>query len=129
MVPTLAVLGVTGGLIATDPTTGKFFRRHEDTFSGFNKHLTETVGTTGSQLTPTAFYLTGLVRKDAYMQSTGLFAAEAWVSAEIPNLALRSAFRRARPLDFAQDGTFRDTWFKTNGNPFAAKGGSCPVTP
>jgi PAP2 superfamily len=123
VVPTLAVVGVTGGLIAADPTTGKFFRRHEDTFSGLNEHLTESVGTTGSLLTPAAFYLTGLVRKDAYMQSTGLFAAEAWVSAEIPNLALRSAFRRARPLDFAPDGTFRDTWFKANGNPFAAKGG------
>ena len=123
IVPTLAVLGVTGGLIAADPTTGKFFRRHEDTFGGFNDRFPESVGTTGSLLTPAVFYLTGLVRKDKYMQSTGLFAAEAWVGAEIPNLALRSAFRRMRPLDFPPDGTFRDTWFKTKGSPFAAKGG------
>jgi membrane-associated phospholipid phosphatase len=119
----VAVLGVTGGLIAADPTTGKFFRRNEDTFQGFNKRLPESVGTAGSLLTPAAFYLTGLIRKDKYMQSTGLFAAEAWVSAEIPNVVLRNAFRRKRPLDFEPNGTFRDTWFKTHGSPFAANGG------
>src|SRR6185436_1879073 len=62
VLPTVAVLGVTGGLIAADPTTGKFFRRHEDTFAGLSDHLTESVSTTGSLLTPAAFYLTGLVR-------------------------------------------------------------------
>jgi len=123
VLPTVAVLGVTGGLIAADPTTGKFFRRHEDTFEGFSSHFPESVGTTGSLLTPAAFYLTGLIRKDRYMQSTGLFAAEAWVSAEIPNVVLRNAFRRKRPLDFEPNGTFRDTWFKTHGSPFAANGG------
>src|ERR1044071_8413710 len=55
VVPTLAVLGVTGGLIAADPTTGKFFRRHEDTFDGFSSHLPESVGTTGSLMTPAVF--------------------------------------------------------------------------
>jgi len=123
VVPTLAVLGVTGGLIAADPTTGKFFRQHEDTFGGFSGRFPESVGTTGSLLAPAAFYLTGLVRKDKYMQSTGLFAAEAWVGAEIPNVVLRNVFRRQRPLDFPPDGTFRDTWFKTHGSPFAANGG------
>src|ERR1041384_5306547 len=48
LMPTVAVLGVTGGLIAADPTTGRFFRRHEDTFAGLSDHLTEAVGTTGS---------------------------------------------------------------------------------
>jgi membrane-associated phospholipid phosphatase len=123
VIPTVAVLGVTGGLIAADPTTGRFFRRHEATFAGLSDHLTESASTTGSLLTPAAFYLTGLVRKDRYMQTTGLLAAEAWVGAEIPNVALRAAFRRSRPLDFSPDGTFRDTWFKTHGSPFAAKGG------
>jgi membrane-associated phospholipid phosphatase len=123
VLPTLAVLGVTGGLIAADPTTGKFFRRHEDTFGGFNDRFPESVGTTGSLVAPAAFYLTGLIRKDKYMQSTGLFAAEAWVGAEIPNVVLRNVFRRRRPLDFPPNGTFRDTWFKTHGSPFAANGG------
>ena len=123
VLPTIAVLGVTGGLIAADPTTGRFFRRHEDSFSGLNEHLTETVGTSGSLGTPAAFYLAGLIRKDRYMQDTGLLAAKAWVSAEIPNLALRAAFRRLRPLDFPPDGSFRNTWFKADANPLQAKGG------
>jgi membrane-associated phospholipid phosphatase len=123
LLPTVAVLGVTGGLIVSDPYTGKFFRRHEDSFSGLNEHLTESVGTAGSLGTPAVFYLTGLIRKDRYMQNTGLLAAQAWVGAEIPNLALRAAFRRSRPLDFEPDGSFRGTWFKTKGSPFAAKGG------
>ncbi len=123
VLPTVAVLGVTGGLIAADPTTGRFFRRHEDSFSGLNEHLTETVGTSGSLGTPAAFYLAGLIRKDRYMQDTGLLAAEAWVGAEIPNLALRAAFRRLRPLDFPPDGSFRNTWFKADANPLSAKGG------
>ena len=123
LLPTFAVLGVTGGLIAADPTTGRFFRRHEDSFAGLNEHLTESASTTGSLLTPAALYLTGLVRKDAYMQHTGLLAAQAWVGAEIPNVALRAAFRRSRPVDFTPDGSFRNTWFKAEGNPFAAKGG------
>ena len=123
ILPTVGVLGVTGGLIAADPTTGRFFRRHEDSFSGLNEHLTETVGTSGSLGTPAVFYLAGLIRKDRYMQDTGLLAAESWVSAEIPNLALRAAFRRLRPLDFQPDGSFRNTWFKADANPLQAKGG------
>ena len=123
LIPTVAVLGVTGGLIAADPTTGRFFRRHEDSFSGLNEHLTESASTAGSLAAPAAFYFTGLVRKDAYMQRTGLLAAEAWVGAEIPNVVLRASFRRLRPLDFEPDGSFRHTWFQAEGNPFAAKGG------
>ncbi len=123
VLPTAGVLAVTGGLIAADPTTGRFFRRHEDSFSGLNQHLTETVGTSGSLGTPAVFYLAGLIRKDRYMQDTGLLAAESWVSAEIPNLALRAAFRRLRPLDFPPDGSFRNTWFKADANPMSAKGG------
>jgi membrane-associated phospholipid phosphatase len=123
-VPTAAVLGVTGGLIAADPTTGRFFRRREDTFVGLNERLTESASTTGSLLTPAVFYLTGLVRKDRYMQSTGLLAAEAWVGAEVPNVVLRASFRRLRPLDFdPASGSFRHTWFNAEGNPLAAKGG------
>jgi len=123
VLPTVAVLGITGGLIVADPYTGRFFRRHEDSFSGLNEHLTETVGTAGSLGTPAVLYLTGLIRKDRYMQSTGLLAAQAWVGAEIPNLALRAAFRRMRPLDFEPDGSFRGTWFQTKASPFSAKGG------
>jgi len=124
LLPTVAVLGVTGGLIAADPTTGRFFRRREDTFAGLNEHLTETASTTGSLLTPAAFYLTGLIRKDRYMQSTGLLAAEAWVGAEIPNVVLRASFRRLRPLDFdPASGSFRNTWFNATGSPLEAKGG------
>lgn len=57
------------------------------------------------------------------MQSTGLLAAQAWVGAEIPNLVLRSSFRRLRPLDFPLDWSYRNTWFNAKGSPFEAKGG------
>jgi hypothetical protein len=120
--PTLAVGGITAGLVATDPAEGRYFRRNSSSYDRLNDIVTKRTSTTASLLVPAAFYVTGLIKKDPYVQRTGLLAAEAWIDAEIPNLAMRSAFRRTRPQDIDPRGNFSDTWFKAHGNPLNAKG-------
>src|SRR4051812_37217313 len=53
--PTLAAAGATAGLVAADPSEGRYFVRHADTFSGFNRVFSENHTTAGVLLTPAAF--------------------------------------------------------------------------
>ena len=62
--------------MALDPTEANYFRA-TNTFSGFNKVFSSNATMTGILLAPAALYVAGLSRKDANMQGTSLFAAEA----------------------------------------------------
>ena len=120
--PTLAVLGITGGLVAADPIEGRYFRANERSFHEFNRIFTATNTSAGILATPAVFYLAGLARKDSYAQHTALLTAEAVADVEIPNVILRTATRRLRPADVPANGNFSDTWFDAGTNPLKAKG-------
>jgi len=122
VLPTVAVLGITGALVPADPNVARFVRRNSTSFDDFNNALVERNTTTATLLTPAAFYVAGLILKKPYLKRTGLLAAEAWINTEVANVALRVSFRRLRPLDVPPGGNFSDTWFKTTSNPMGAAG-------
>jgi hypothetical protein len=120
--PTLAVLGVTAGVVAADPVEARYFRANESSFHQFNQRFSGTGTTAGILAVPTAFYFIGLARKDSYSQHTALLSAEAVGDVEIPNVVLRLTTRRIRPADVPVNGNFSDTWFDSGANPLKAKG-------
>ncbi len=121
--PTLAIVGITGALVAgVDPYEGRFFRRHASDYTSFNNALSEHRTTAATLLIPTAFFGTGLIKKDKYLANTGLLALEAWVDVDVLGEGMRTIFRRERPYDIPVDGNFRNTWFKTLHNPLNASG-------
>jgi membrane-associated phospholipid phosphatase len=110
-VPTLAITGITGALIATDPHDEPWFRNKgafretSKIFSATNTGIIE-IGV------PATIYVTGLLRRDSYTQQTALLAAEAYVDSAIPYVVINVVTRRLRPSSVAPDHDFRDTFFR-----------------
>jgi len=86
LVPTAAVLGISGGMTVADPIEGRYFRANSETYHGFNQVFTGTTTTAEIFAVPIAFYLVGLVRKDSYAEHTALLSAQAVADVEIPNV-------------------------------------------
>ena len=124
LLPTLGVVGVTGGLIAADPhilvhvrnTTA--FHEFDEIFSGTNTGVV-------TALIPATFYLYGLVRKDSYSEQTALLAAEAYVDSAIPHIAIKLVSRRLRPSAVPATSNYSDTFFQSHVSVFG-KGSSFP---
>lgn len=114
-VPTLAITGATGVLIATDPHDEPWFRNKgafretSKIFSATNTGIVE-IGV------PATIYATGLLRHDSYTQQTALLAAEAYVDSAIPYVVINVVTRRLRPSSVAPDHDFRDTFFRSHLN-------------
>jgi PAP2 superfamily len=112
LLPTAAVLGVTAGLVALDPTDTRYFRR-TSSFHQFN-HVVSGINTSVViGLVPATFYVVGLVKGDSYAQQTALLAGEAIVSSGVATVVMKDVDRRLRPLDIPRNGNFSDTWFKS----------------
>jgi PAP2 superfamily len=121
VLPTAAVVGVTAGLIALDPSDTRFFRR-TSSFHQFN-HVVSGINTgLVIGLVPASFYAVGLLKRDSYAQNTALLAGEAVVGAEIVSVVMKDVDRRLTPLEIPRNGNFSDTWFKKHGNWLAANG-------
>jgi len=99
LISALAVSGATAALVPLDPPAARFVRRNGGTFDSFNRVLSENHTTYATFATPAVFYAAGLIAGDSYLKRTGLLAAEAWVDADLTNIAFRSATRRLRPVD------------------------------
>jgi membrane-associated phospholipid phosphatase len=123
-IPTAAVLGTTAGLIALDPTEAAYFHR-TGTFHGFNGIFTGNATIVGTIAAPVSLYAAGLIRKDAKMQRTALFAGEAVADAEILTTVLKGATDRLRPSSIPAGGNYSDSWFEGKGS-FFGRGGSFP---
>jgi membrane-associated phospholipid phosphatase len=123
-VPTLAIAGVTGALIATDPHDEPYFRNN----SAFEE-TSEIFSTTNTEIVeigfPAAVYLTGLLRHDSYTEQTAILAAEAYVDSVIPNVVIKDISRRLRPSAVPPNRDFRDTFFQS-GVTVVGKGSSFP---
>lgn len=121
-IPTTAVLGTTAGLLALDPIEGRFFHS-SSTFQGFNNVFNSTATIYSTIAAPVSLYAAGLIRKDAKMQHTALFAAEAVADSEVVATALKDITRRVRPAGIGHGGNYWDTWFESGGSALRGNGG------
>lgn len=123
-VPTLAIVGGTVVLIATDKYTTPYFRNHQgqldDVNDTFNAYLTsaEVISV------PVALLITGYERHDDYQVQTAILAGEAYADSAVVDLAIKAVTRRKRPIDVPVNGSFNDTFFAGGQSPF--KGSSFP---
>lgn len=110
--PTLALIGVTGALIALDKHSADYFHDTRS-FKGFNRTFSGRNTALATEIIPAALYVTGLLRKDTYAQETFILAARAVISSEILTTVMKDIDRR----DVPRDGNHSDTWFnRTHGN-------------
>jgi len=94
LLPTAAVLGVTAGLVALDPTDTRYFRR-TSSFHQFN-HVVSGINTSlVIGLVPASFYAVGLIKRDSYAQQTAFLAGEAIVSSGIVTVVMKDVNRKA----------------------------------
>lgn len=116
-VPTLAVLAAAAALIATDPGTGRYFRR-TDVFHGFNSVFTGQNTQIGIVVAPVSLYATGFLCKNLHAQHTALLAGEAVADAEILTLFMKDFGRRARPSTISPNGNSKGHWWQGNNGSF-----------
>jgi len=119
--PTLAVVGITGGFVASDPYSTPPFR-NTTSFSGFNRDLSST--TTGAFIAavPAAMYGIGWIRKDSYAQETALLAGEAFADGFLIDLPLKAITGRREPLSYTGSGPYSDSFFNGTHNPVHSGG-------
>jgi membrane-associated phospholipid phosphatase len=123
-IPTAAIIGVTGALIATDKYTMPYFRNHQgqldDVNDTFNSYLTsaEVIAV------PAGLLIAGYARNDDYQVQTAILAGEAYADSAIVDLAIKAVTRRKRPSDIPVNGSFEDTFFAGGKSPF--RGSSFP---
>jgi membrane-associated phospholipid phosphatase len=119
--PTIGVLGVTAGLIASDPYTAPPFRT-TSSFNGFN-HVFSSVNT-GAFIAavPAAVYGFGWLRKDSYAQATALLAGEAFADGLILEIPFKAITGRRQPLNYTGNGPYSDSFFNGSHNPFTSGG-------
>ncbi len=120
-IPTVALVGVTSLLIASDPHSAPYFRT-TDTFSGFNRVFSG--ANTGAFIAavPASIYAVGLIRKDSYAQGTALLAAEAFADGFALDLVFKGITGRKQPLQYGGNGPYTDSFFHGTHNPFHSGG-------
>jgi membrane-associated phospholipid phosphatase len=123
--PTFAVMGITAGLVALDPFSGRYFQKTQ-AFNGFNRVFSGKNTAIGMFAAPIAFYGVSLIRKDAYDQKTFLLAGEAALSSAILTTVIKDVTRRLNPADVPLNGDFSDIWFKKSGEGWKGGIGSFP---
>src|SRR6267378_145542 len=112
-VPTIAVTGVTAGLIAADAHDTPYFRRTQR-FEGFNDVFSGRNTSLGMAIVPAAFLVVGHFRHDSYAEQTALLAGEAYADSAIVDVLMKAATRRLRPSDISPSGNFSDTFFESH---------------
>lgn len=123
-VPTLAISGVTAGLIVADSHAMPYFRTHQrnldDVNDVFNTYLT-----TGEVIAvPASLMVAGYLRHDDYQVDTAMLAGLAYADSAVVDLAIKAITRRARPADVHPGAPFADTFFSGGKSPF--RGSSFP---
>jgi hypothetical protein len=119
--PTIAIVGGTAALIATDPHTAPYFRT-TDSFSGFNRVFSGTNTAAFVAAVPASIYAVGLIKKDSYAQCSALLAAEAFADGFALDLAFKGITGREQPLQYTGNGPYNDSFFHGTHNPFHSGG-------
>jgi membrane-associated phospholipid phosphatase len=123
-VPTLFVVGGTAALIATDPKTAPYFRKHGGNLDDLNDTVDGTITSAGTAAIPLSLLAAGYIRHDSYQVNTSLLAGEAYADSAIVDLALKIITARKRPNAIPPSGPFSDTFFNHGGSRLSA--GSFP---
>jgi len=123
-VPTIAIGGVTAGLLVADPHAMPYFESHERNLDDINDVFDPLITSAEVIALPLALMATGYARHDTYQVSTALLAGEAYADAAVVDLAVKAVTRRKRPSDVAPGGSYHDTFFAGGKSPF--KGSSFP---
>jgi len=124
LVPTLAIVGGTAVLIATDKYTMPYFRNHQEQLDDVNDSFNSYLTSAEVIAVPAGLLIAGYERKDDYQVQTAILAGEAYANAAVVDLAMKAVTRRKRPSDIPVNGSFEDTFFAGGKSPF--KGSSFP---
>jgi len=119
--PTIAIVGITSALIASDPYTAPHFRT-TNTFSGFNRAFSGVNTGAFIAAVPASIYAIGLIKKDSYAQSTALLAAEAFADGFALDLAFKGITGRKQPLQYIGNGPYAGSFFNGDHNPVHSGG-------
>jgi membrane-associated phospholipid phosphatase len=117
--PTLAVVGGTAALIATDPKTAPYFRKHSGNLDDLNDTFDGSITSAETALVPASLLAAGYIRHDPYMVNTSLLAGEAYVDSAIVDLAMKVITQRRRPSGIPPSGPFNDTFFNNGKSHFS----------
>jgi membrane-associated PAP2 superfamily phosphatase len=124
LVPTLAIAGVTAGLIVADPHAMPYFRSHERNLDDINDVFDAYITTGEVIAVPASLLAAGYLRHDQYQVSTAILCGEAYADSAIVDLAIKAVTRRERPTDVPLGASFDHTFFGGGKSPF--KGSSFP---
>jgi membrane-associated phospholipid phosphatase len=114
VMPTIAVVSITGGLIALDPIDTPYFRRTQS-FAAFNRDFSGLNTTVAMTAFPVGFYIYGLARKDSYAEHTVLLVGEAVVDAELLTTVMKDIDLRVLPAQVPSNSDYSDSWFRGHG--------------
>jgi len=123
-IPTIAITGVTAGLIVADPHSTPYFQSHQTNLDDLNDVFDSSITSAEVILVPAALLGSGYLRHDQYQVSTALLAGEAYADSAVVDLAMKAVTRRKRPSDVLPGQCFCDTFFNGGKSPF--KGSSFP---
>jgi len=121
ILPVICLAGATAAFIATDAHSAPPFRTTTN-FHGFNNAFSGTNTAAMVAGAPAAMYAVGLLRKDAYAQSSALLAAEAFADAYLLDLPMKAVTARRQPLSYSGNGPYTDSFFNGTHNPFKSGG-------
>ena len=117
-VPTLAVTGLTAGLVFADPHAMPYFRTHQRGLDDVNDVFDSYITTGEVIAVPASLMIAGYVRHDSYQVNTALLAGEAYADSAVVDLAIKAITRRERPSDVRPGAPFTDTFFNGGKSPF-----------
>jgi membrane-associated phospholipid phosphatase len=112
LLPTLAVVGVTGGLIVADPHVLPYFRSHQQNLDKFNDTVDSPITAAEMLLIPASFLAAGYAGHDSYAKGTALLAAEAYGDTALAGLGIKLVARRTRPINVPPGKSLDDTFFQ-----------------
>jgi hypothetical protein len=119
--PTIAIVGITAGFVASDPYSAPPFR-NTTSFSGFNRVLSSTNTGAFIAAVPAAMYAIGWARKDSYAQQTALLAGEAFADGFLIDLPFKAITGRREPISYTGNGPYSDSFFQGTHNPLHSGG-------
>lgn len=117
LLPSLAVAGITAGLVFSDHSVANSFRG-TNAFAQFNNVFAANNTKNAILATPLAFYGLSLIRRDRYAQQTAIEAGEALLQAELVAAALKAITQRPGPGGFAPTAYSHGTWFSGHSGAF-----------
>lgn len=122
--PTIAITGITAGLIFADPHAMPYFQSHAKNLDDINDVFDPLITSAEVIAVPVSLLAAGYVRHDPYQVETAILAGEAYADSAVVDLAMKAVTRRKRPSDVPPGGSFNDTFFSGGKSPF--KGSSFP---